>query len=158
MLAERPLKPDVALALVLELATAGGAAGMIGGQAIDLQIGTEVSTLTDLERLHRAKTGALIRCAVRMGAISAGATEAELNQLTQYGESVGLAFQLADDVLDEEQDAGEGGPPSFVRMLGASETQRRSRLLLEQALASLDGLQNATILREIARFAVERDH
>ena len=93
-----------------------------------------------------------------MGAISAGATESELVSLTTYGEAVGLAFQLADDILDADEDAGEEGPPSYVRMLGVEETRRRAEQELDWALASLAHLQDASALTALAQFIVLRDH
>lgn len=144
--------------LVGELAQAAGHAGMIGGQALDIGMGGMVQDLDTLTQLHRAKTGALIRCAVRFGAHTAAADPTQLAALTQYGEAVGLAFQLADDVLDEEQDAGDDGPPSFVRLLGVTETQRRATALLNEALDAISTLPNPAPLEALARFTVERDH
>lgn len=152
------LPPALCAPLVAELAHAAGHAGMIGGQAMDVGMGGPVTDLETLTRLHRGKTGALIRCAVRFGAITAGASAAQLDALTCYGEAVGLAFQLADDVLDEEQDAGDDGPPSFVRLLGVDETRRRAHALLDDALAALSDLPSPTALEALARFTVERDH
>lgn len=152
------LPPAICAPLVSELATAAGHAGMIGGQAMDIGMGGAVSDLETLTRLHRGKTGALIRCAVRFGGLTAHADTAQLDALTRYGEAVGLAFQLADDVLDEEQDAGDDGPPSFVRLLGVDETRRRAHTLLSEALDALAPLPNPAALAALARFTVERDH
>jgi geranylgeranyl diphosphate synthase type II len=90
--------------LVTELATASGTVGgMIGGQVSDLQGEGQPPTARLLDSIHRAKTGALLRASVRMGAIYAGATEAQLAALTCFGEHIGLAFQIVDDILDVEQ-------------------------------------------------------
>ena len=90
--------------LVSELATASGTVGgMIGGQVNDIQGEGQPPTAELLDSIHRAKTGALLRASVRMGAIFAGASEAKLAALTDFGEHVGLAFQIVDDVLDVEQ-------------------------------------------------------
>lgn len=90
--------------LVSELATASGTVGgMIGGQVNDIQGEGQPPTAALLDSIHRAKTGALLRASVRMGAIYAGAGEAKLAALTDFGEHVGLAFQIVDDVLDVEQ-------------------------------------------------------
>ena len=78
-----------------------------------------------------------------------------LDGLTRYANHVGLAFQLADDVLDEEQDAGDDGPPSFVKLLGREETTRRAQALAADAEEALGELE-APILRQLARFSVER--
>lgn len=90
--------------LIAELATASGTVGgMIGGQVNDIQGEGQLPTAELLDSIHRAKTGALLRASVRMGAIYAGAGEAKLAALTAFGEHVGLAFQIVDDVLDVEE-------------------------------------------------------
>jgi geranylgeranyl diphosphate synthase type II len=90
--------------LVSELATASGTVGgMIGGQVNDIEGEGKHPTAALLDSIHRAKTGALLRCSVRMGAIFAGASAHQLEALTCYGEHTGLAFQIIDDVLDVEQ-------------------------------------------------------
>lgn len=156
MLASLP--PALCAALVGELAQAAGHAGMIGGQAMDIGMGGPVQDLDTLTQLHRCKTGALIRCAVRFGGLTAGASPSQLDALTRYGEAVGLAFQLADDVLDEQQDAGADGPPSFVRLMGVDETRHQARALLQEALDALAPLPDPAALTALARFTVERDH
>jgi geranylgeranyl pyrophosphate synthase len=147
--------PAMQLELVRELSTAAGYHGMIGGQAADLGALGDITDVETLTRLHRGKTGALIRCAVRMGAITARADWEVLDGLTRYANHVGLAFQLADDVLDEEQDAGDDGPPSFVKLLGVDETRRRAQALAQEALDALGALE-APVLRQLAHFSVER--
>ena len=148
---------EVCLALVVELASAAGHVGMIGGQAADVGMGGPVVELEELIRLHRGKTGALIRAAVRMGARVGEASTLELEALSRYAEAVGLAFQLADDILDADEDAGEAGPPSFVKMLGIEETRRRTMALAEEAATAIAGLKRPARLLELARFTVERD-
>ncbi|MEL6343160.1 MAG: polyprenyl synthetase family protein [Myxococcota bacterium] len=151
--------PDTQCAvLVRELALAAGHRGMIGGQAWDVGMGGPIKDVEMLRALHRGKTGALIRCAVRFGAITGGADDGQLQALTRYGEAVGLAFQLADDVLDEAQDAGSDGPPSFVRLLGVDETRRQADALLQQALDALRAVPSPQTLEALARFTVNRDH
>ena len=96
--------------LVAELATASGTVGgMIGGQVNDIEGEGKAPSAELLDRIHRAKTGALLRASVRMGAIYAGASEAQLAALTEFGEHVGLAFQIVDDVLDVEASSEELG-------------------------------------------------
>ncbi|MFT4976282.1 MAG: geranylgeranyl diphosphate synthase type II [Myxococcota bacterium] len=152
------LPPALCGPLVAELAAAAGHTGMLGGQAMDVGMGGPVTDLATLTQLHRGKTGALIRCAVRFGALTAQADPTQLDALTRYGEAIGLAFQLADDVLDADQDAGDDGPPSFVRLLGIDETRRRAQVLLEEALSALAPLPHPQALAALARFTVERDH
>jgi geranylgeranyl diphosphate synthase type II len=156
MLAETA--PALSGPLVAELAQAAGHRGMIGGQALDVGMAGPIVDIDTLLTLHRGKTGALIRAAVRMGGLVAGASPAVLDSLTRYGEAVGLAFQLADDVLDEEQDAGDDGPPSFIKLLGVDETRRRARALAEEAEQAVVGLPAPGILIALARYTVERDH
>lgn len=140
--------------LVAELARAGGASGMIAGQVLDISGG--ITTLDALHQLHRAKTGALIRCAVRMGAIASGATDAQLAALTTFGEAVGLAFQVHDDLLDADQDAGADGPPSFVRFFGKDGTAARAAALIDEAAAAVAHLPHPEALLALARYTVER--
>jgi farnesyl diphosphate synthase len=128
---------------------------MIAGQALDIGMDGAVRDLDPLLRLHRLKTGALIRAAVRMGGLCGGATD--LAALDAYGDAVGLAFQVQDDVLDAEQDSVDAeGPPSFVKLLGVAETQAAAIAHAERALAAVAGLSNADALRLLARFTVER--
>jgi farnesyl diphosphate synthase len=102
---------DAALrvALIATLASASGTAGMCGGQALDLAATGSVQTLIDLERMHALKTGALIRAAVRMGALCAHADEAMLQRLDNYAGALGLAFQIRDDILDVEGSSADLG-------------------------------------------------
>jgi geranylgeranyl pyrophosphate synthase len=145
-------------ALVRELALAAGHQGMIGGQADDIGMGGAALDLDRLLSLHRRKTGALIRGAVRAGAIAAGASEDALAALTAYGEAVGLAFQLADDALDAESDAGTDGPPSFVRLIGRDATLARARALADDAILRVRPFERKAPLEALARFTVERLH
>ena len=151
--------------LVGELAAAGGAGGMIAGQAYDIGMDGPILDVDRLRVLHRAKTGALIRAAVRMGAIAAGAPAGRLTALTRYAEEVGLAFQVHDDVLDADQDAGrgDGGPPSFVKLLGVDGARAAALTHMEAALAALQPLSRTSPERSavaplaaIAIFTVER--
>lgn len=142
-------------ALVAELGRATGAAGMVGGQYLDITARPDwgLDALTDL---HRRKTGALIRAAARMGALSAGADPAQLAALTAYGEAVGLAFQLQDDVLDADQDAAPDGPPSFVKLLGLDATRRRALEEADRAAAAVAHLPAPAALDALARLTVDR--
>ncbi len=141
--------------LVGELARATGAAGMVAGQYLDITAKADwgVERVTEL---HRLKTGALIRAAARMGGMCAGATPAQMEALTVYGEAVGLAFQLQDDVLDAEEDASPEGPPSFVKLLGLEGTKARAQEELERALRAAEGLPDGGGLARLARYTVER--
>ncbi len=102
--------PARAVRIIAELATASGTVGgMIGGQVHDLEGEHMAPTAELLETIHRAKTGALLRASVRIGAIYAGASEAQLTALSEYGEHIGLAFQIVDDLLDIEQSSEQLG-------------------------------------------------
>jgi geranylgeranyl pyrophosphate synthase len=158
ILTHTDLEPSVQIRLVAELTDGAGHVGMIGGQAADIGMGGAVDQVGDLMRLHNGKTGALIRAATRMGGIAAGAEEEQLAHLTRYGAAIGLAFQMADDILDREEDAGEDGPPSYVKLIGEDETRRRSEALLTEAIDAAQHLAQPDHLVALARFTVERDH
>lgn len=145
------------VAQVAELAQAAGHAGMVGGQVGDITLGASITDVDTLVQVHALKTGALIRAAAVLGGLGAGADAAQLRALRTYGEKVGLAFQLADDVLDADEDAGEDGPPSYVRLLGLDETRRRAAELAAQAEAAVEGLPSPDALVALARFTVSRD-
>ncbi len=154
VLAAAPLPSRHVVRLVAELATGAGSTGMIAGQAYDIGMDGPVCAMGPLLRLHRSKTGALIRASVRMGALSVGATD--LAALDAYADAVGLAFQVQDDVLDADQDADEAGPPSFVKLLGLDATRAAAQAHADRAFAALGDLPGAMALRELARFTVER--
>lgn len=142
--------------LIVELGRAAGHRGMIGGQALDIGMDGRIGDLDNLIKLHRGKTGALIRAAARMAGLAAGAAPADLQALTRWGEAVGLAFQMADDILDAEQDAGDEGPPSYVKLMGIDLTRERAMALLDEALAAVAHLPQPQLLQALARHAVER--
>jgi len=158
ILTHTDLDPSVQIRLVAELTDGAGHVGMIGGQAADIGMGGTVDDVETLMRLHNGKTGALIRAAARMGGIAAGAEGEQLDQLTRYGAAIGLAFQMADDILDREEDAGEDGPPSYVKLIGETETRLRSEALLAEAIDAAQSLSQPDKLMALARFTVERDH
>ena len=137
---------------------AAGIRGMIEGQSYDIGFEGSIDTLIQLQHLHQCKTGALIRASVHLGGIAAAAPPTDLEALILYGEAVGLAFQLADDVLDEEEDEAEDGPPSFVKLLGREETQRRALILRDQALEACSNFPKPHALQALAHFSVDRKH
>jgi geranylgeranyl pyrophosphate synthase len=158
ILTHTDLDPSIQIRLVAELSEAAGHVGMIGGQAADIGLGGPVTDVDSLMRLHNGKTGALIRAANRMGGVSAGAEPDQLDILSRYGAAVGLAFQMADDILDAEEDAGDDGPPSYVKLLGIDETAARARALFQEALDAANLLPQPQALIELARFTIERDN
>jgi geranylgeranyl diphosphate synthase, type II len=154
--------------LVRELATASGTVGgMIGGQVNDIEGEGKFPTAHLLESIHRAKTGALLRASVRMGAIYAGADEAQLAALSRYGEHVGLAFQIVDDVLDVEQSsealgktAGKDAAQHKITFPAVYGIERSRAMAEEERLAAHLALQpfdeRASRLKELADLVVRR--
>jgi farnesyl diphosphate synthase len=158
---------DVRAELVSELARAAGAAGMAGGQMLDLLPG-EAMDLDTITRLQRLKTGALIGWSVEAGAILGGAAPELRTSLRGYAHCVGLAFQIADDLLDHDGDetkAGkrlrkdeEQGKATFVTLLGADRARRQAEILVDQAIEHLRAFAGrAQLLEAVAQFAISRD-
>lgn len=141
--------------VVALLSDYAGYLGMIGGQALDIGLGGRVGDLDGVVEVHTLKTGRLIWGSVRMGVMAAGSPPELAEALDAYARDLGLAFQLADDVLDADEDEGDDGPPSFVRLLGVDETKRRARQLADAALTAIDGLDHPA-LATLATFTVER--
>jgi len=158
VLSQVPVPADTRIAMVAKLAAAAGHVGMVGGQAADIGLGGPVKDLDSLLAVHRGKTGALIQAAAMLGGIAAGASPAQLDALARFGAAVGLAFQLADDILDQDQDAGDDGPPSTVALLGVDETRLRARELAASAEDVAATLPTPAALVQLARFSVTRDH
>jgi farnesyl diphosphate synthase len=160
--------PYVRAELVLELARAAGPAGMAGGQAMDLKAESETFDLNTVTRLQAMKTGALISCAVEMGAILGRVAPEGRTGLRGYARDIGLAFQISDDLLDvegDEEKAGKklrkdegAGKETFVSLLGVDRARGQARMLVDQAIDHLRGYgQEADLLRSIARYVLERD-
>jgi farnesyl diphosphate synthase len=159
--------PAVRIRLVAELAAGAGAGGMAGGQMRDIEGETGFLTERAIARMQAMKTGALIRAAVRMGAILGGASETELAQLTDYAEAAGRAFQLADDILDVTaspeamgkatgKDAG-AGKQTIVARIGVEAAQRQLGEVIHDALSALLPFGGrAEGLRATAKFFAER--
>ena len=155
--------------LVAELAGAAGTSGMAGGQAMDLAAAAAALDLAAVTRLQQLKTGALIGFCLEAGAIMGRAPAEGRTSLRGYARDIGLAFQIADDLLDEEGDEArtgkkvgkdrDKGKETFVSLLGRDRARRQADLLVGQAIEHLQSYgAEADLLRAIARFAVERDH
>ena len=152
--------------LAAELAVGAGALGMVGGQVLDIAE-DRTAELSYLTRLHRMKTGALIRAACRMGVLAGGGGQRELELAHVYGEAVGLAFQIADDVLDVTSTAEELGKPTgadaaagrftFPAVLGLDRARAMADEQVARAVEAVRELEpEPGPLQALARYAVER--
>lgn len=171
VLCEQPqLRPDLALRMVALLTRAGGCDGMIAGQGIDLESVGKALTLTQLENMHRLKTGALISASVELGALSAGCDDEQvLTALRHYAACIGLAFQVQDDILDVVSDTGTLGKtqgadqalnkPTYVSLLGLESARVKARELVAEACSALQTIDgDTTMLEAIALFITNRSH
>lgn len=160
--------PFTRIELVSTLAQASGAGGMAGGQMMDIVAETTAFDLATVTRLQQLKTGALLGAAVEMGAILGRLSPEGRTHLRGYARAIGLAFQIADDLLDAEGDeaaAGKAlrkdaaaGKQTFVSLLGADRARAQAGMLVEQAIAHLGSHgEEAALLRALARYIVERD-
>jgi farnesyl diphosphate synthase len=161
--------PQRQLEMIHLFAIACGSRGMAGGQAIDLDAVGKMLSLPELEYMHILKTGALIRASILMGArCGRELAAAELDHLDRYAKCIGLAFQVVDDILDEEGDAQTlgktagkdkaAGKPTYTSLLGLPDAKRLAEDLLGQALGAIATLdRRAERLRQLAEFIVHRE-
>ena len=163
----RGQNPAAALRAVQEIAAGAGAMGMVGGQVADLEAEHKKPTRTLVDYIHTRKTAALLRAAVRAGALVGGASPQQFARLDQYGTAIGLAFQVADDILDVEGETAKTGKRAgrdaelqkvtYPAAVGMAKAKARARELLDEALTALQSFPAAAEpLREIAKFVVER--
>ncbi|MEM6988136.1 MAG: farnesyl diphosphate synthase [Pseudomonadota bacterium] len=161
--------PAARIAMIASLAQAAGLGGMVGGQAIDLAAVSQQLSLPELQEMHKRKTGALIRSAVELGAIAAGADERTVRSLRHFSEALGLAFQIADDILDVTADTNtlgkrQGadaahGKPTYCSELGLDGARREALRARDAAHAALDQLAcPIPTLAALADYAVTRSH
>lgn len=158
------------LRAVHELARAiGTRGGMVAGQVVDLEVTAQATDPATLDYIHGAKTGSFIGAAVRIGAILAGAAETDLERVTAYGEKIGLAFQIADDLLDvlgSKQSMGKAvgkdhrqQKATYPALHGVADSQRIAARLVDEACAALQVYgARAQRLQELAHFLIERNH
>jgi geranylgeranyl diphosphate synthase type II len=150
------------------IARAAGTAGMVGGQVMDLQGEGKTVALETLEDMHRRKTGAMLTVSVVSGAILAGATAAQTAVLSRYGQDIGLAFQIADDILNITGNSDvmgkvtgsdvSRGKTTFPALMGLEASRNRLTELVERATAHLSGFDHrAEPLRWIAKYVMERN-
>jgi geranylgeranyl diphosphate synthase, type II len=153
--------------VVAALMRAAGAGGMIGGQVLDLEGEGTALTLEQLERIHHAKTGELIRVSVRLGGMAAGASPDRIQALDCYGRAIGLAFQIADDLLDETSTTDQIGKTAgrdralrkstYPALLGVEGSRRRAAALVEEGCGALQGAGLLTPnFERLARYIVDR--
>jgi len=167
--AAEAIPPPRRVQIVREIAAAGGAAGLVGGQVADLAGEGRDLTLPELEFIHARKTGALILASVRAGAIAAGADAAQLAALTEYARRIGLGFQIVDDLLDVEGDPAATGKgtgrdsthrkATFPAIFGIEPSRQRASELIDEAIAAIAAFGPAADpLRDLARFVGRRKH
>jgi farnesyl diphosphate synthase len=160
--------PFVRIELAEGLARASGPSGMAGGQMMDIAAETQTFDLNGVTRLQQMKTGALIAFSVEAGAIMGRVPPEGRGSLRGYARDVGLAFQIADDLLDEEGDeelAGKAlhkdaaaGKATFLSLLGVDRARAQAQMLVDQAISHLNSFgPEADLLRAIARYSIERD-
>ncbi|MDF1766406.1 MAG: polyprenyl synthetase family protein [Gammaproteobacteria bacterium] len=162
--------PEQRLGMVSCLASAAGAQGMVGGQALDFAAVGEQQSVEQLQQMHNLKTGALIRAAVSLGALSHAATSpAQLAALDDYAAKLGLAFQVRDDILDEISDTATLGKPqgsdssankpTYLSLLGLDAARAKAEELAAEAVEALNDFDDrATPLRQLAQYIVARLH
>lgn len=160
---------EIQIQLIKSLAWGSGADGMVLGQAIDLAAVDQTLDLQQLETMHRHKTGALIRSAIAMGAMAAGAGPQALADLDQYASAIGLAFQVQDDILDVTSDTATLGKqqgadiahnkPTYVSLLGLEQAKAKAQDLYQEALKALEPFgSSARELQQLAAYIVGRHY
>ncbi|MEP6757002.1 MAG: polyprenyl synthetase family protein, partial [Chthonomonadales bacterium] len=159
---------DRVVEATLMISRATGMQGMVGGQVVDMESEDQDISLETLKYIHANKTGALITASSIVGALLCGATDSQISALTSYGQSIGLAFQIADDILDIVGDQEKIGKPvgsdegnnkaTYPKFFGLDESRRMAHTEVGNAIAALSEFgESADPLRAIARFIVERD-
>ena len=168
VLAQIQCPAEARVAIIREIAHATGTIdGMIGGQVVDLEAEHKKPDLATLEYIHRSKTAALITASVVTGGLYAGAGAGDIERLRIYGQSIGLAFQIVDDVLDVTQTSEQLGKTAgkdtaaekatYPALFGIEESLRRADALVARACAQLDAFgERSSTLKELAHFLVER--
>jgi len=168
VIAEEVNNPILVQRCIRELSEAAGASKLVGGQVDDLLFEKIEGTFEDLAAIHRRKTGAMITVSLRLGGILAEAAPEQLDALTQYGDAVGLAFQITDDLLDvcgDEKALGkrvgkdaDKGKMTFPGVWGIEESQRKAEQLVHQACQTVEIFPHRHPLVALARYVLERNH
>lgn len=168
MLSQTKVDPAVLVTVVNEIAAAAGAAGMVGGQAVDLASEGKTIDTDTLEFMHQAKTGALFKAALRAGAMLAGGSKEQIDALTLYAEKFGLAFQITDDILDVVGTQEKIGKPvgsdirnqkvTYVTLHTLDGAKNLAQKAVDNALYCLNSFgSDADILRELVNYLINRE-
>ena len=159
------ISPKVSKQIIFEIANAAGAEGMVGGQVMDIIYENKEGSKNILHYIHSHKTAAMLRASVRIGAIAGSAKARELKSFTRYGDAIGLAFQIMDDILDVEGDEEmvgkklkkDANKQTYVKHYGILASKYKLEQLVDEAVKSIAFLgENGRILEEIARFIGNR--
>ncbi|PLY02594.1 MAG: polyprenyl synthetase [Desulfuromonas sp.] len=161
------IDPEIRRKVIRVIARAAGCAGMVGGQVVDMESEGKDIDMPTLEYIHIHKTGALIKASIEVGALLGGASDDAFVKLSRYGELAGLAFQIADDILDVTAEQGElgkdvgsdeaRGKATYVSLLGLRQSRERADELREMAMSTLDDFgEEAEPLRQTMKFIIER--
>jgi len=167
LLTDSPLGSAAQVEMIKTLAKASGYQGMCGGQALDIAATNMKISLSELENIHRHKTGALIEAAVELGAIAANASKQQRSVLRVFSNNIGLAFQVHDDILDIISDTETLGKPqgsdqaanksTYPALLGLEQAQHKASMLIDQAITALDTLSvDSQQLKDFAQYIILR--
>ena len=168
MLSQEGVEPKTLLRVVKEIASAAGPEGMVGGQVIDMESEGKAVSLDTLQQMHRAKTGALFRAAVRAGAILGGASDEEVEALTVYAEKFGLAFQITDDILDVIGTAEAIGKPvgsdlknnksTYVTLHSVEIAHQMAKETVDDAIEALAMFgERGAVLKDLVEYLLKRE-
>lgn len=163
---------DILIKIIGIISDAAGTNGMIEGQMLDMQAGEALESnesLQYLKKMHALKTGKMIKASVKVGAVAAKANLEQINCLSQYAENIGMAFQIADDILDIEGDASIIGKPvgsdiannklTFPEVIGLKESKQYAKELVAKAIKALEGFgEKAMPLKQIANYIIKRNY
>ena len=165
---QKNISPEILLKIVQEISTAAGAAGMVGGQSIDLESEGKKISMATLQKMHLGKTGAIFKAAIRSGAILAGANSQQLDALTIYAEKFGLAFQITDDILDVTGDEKNLGKPvgsdaknnksTYVSLTSIDAAKNLAQKAVDEAVDALKNFgTEADFLRDLVKYLIGRN-
>lgn len=167
-LARMPVAPALISQSVAILGKAAGSLGMVGGQVIDVVNVGNLLELSQLQQMHRMKTGAMIEASVLLGAVAVAADSVTRSALERYAAAIGLAFQVVDDILDVTADSqalgktagkdAQDNKPTYVSIMGLDASKQFAQELYQQALDALLPLDNSQRLRELADFIIRRSY